>query len=481
MKRAAAAARRQLRPTGRLAQALLATALGGCAVGDDYQRPPVDAPAAYRGTAAPGPSLAASDWRTVFTDPAQQSLIEQALAGSLDLQLAEARIREAQAGVVIARSGALPNVAVALNTSPIARLPGDTLSSSFLLAGLLNWEIDLWGRIRRGTEAATGDLAAREAARDGAQVSLVAGVVGLHFDLAGLREVLARTEASAALQADSLRLMRRRNAAGIVSAAEVRQSEALLATTQALVPELQRQIVATENSLAVLLGRPPAALELPAPRLELPPALPAGLPSELLERRPDLREAEQRLLAANARVGEAKAQMLPTLSLTGTLGLISTSLQDLLRDGATVASLGPNATQSLYAGGALGANRDAAIARLDQALLAYRSAVLNALREVSDALVAYQRSGEQLELEQVRVTAQRESLRLADKRFTAGVVSFIEVLDAQRGLLVAETDFVNARLARQRALVQVYRALGGGWQPVAMAQAQAPRSAVEGK
>ena len=450
MKRAAAAARRQLRPTGRLAQALLATALGGCAVGDDYRRPPVDAPAAYRGTAAPGPSLAASDWRTVFTDPAQQSLFEQALAGSLDLQLAEARIREAQASVVIARSGALPNVAVALNTSPIARLPGETLSSSFLLAGLLNWEIDLWGRIRRGTEAAAGDLAAREAARDGAQVSLVAGVVGLHFDLAGLREVLARTEASAALQADSLRLMRRRNAAGIVSAAEVRQSEALLATTQALVPELH-------------------------------PALPAGLPSELLERRPDLREAEQRLLAANARVGEAKAQMLPTLSLTGTLGLISTSLQDLLRDGATVASLGPNATQSLYAGGALGANRDAAIARLDQALLAYRSAVLNALREVSDALVAYQRSGEQLELEQVRVTAQRESLRLADKRFTAGVVSFIEVLDAQRGLLVAETDFVNARLARQRALVQVYRALGGGWQPVAMAQAQAPRSAVEGK
>ena len=208
-------------------------------------------------------------------------------------------------------------------------------------------------------------------------------------------------------------------------------------------------------AVACLRAPPPGARGLPAPRLELPPALPAGLPSELLERRPDLREAEQRLLAANARVGEAKAQMLPTLSLTGTLGLISTSLQDLLRDGATVASLGPNATQSLYAGGALGANRDAAIARLDQALLAYRSAVLNALREVSDALVAYQRSGEQLELEQVRVTAQRESLRLADKRFTAGVVSFIEALDAQRGLLVAETDFVNARLARQRALVQV--------------------------
>jgi len=471
VKRAAVPARRHLRPGGRLGLALLALALGGCTVGSDYQRPPIDAPAAYRGAAAPGPSLAASDWRAVFTDPVQQALIEEALAGNLDLQLAEARIREAQANVVIARSGALPNLSVALNTSPIARLSGDTLSSSFLVAGVLNWEIDLWGRIRRGTEAAGGDLAAREAARDGAQVSLVAGVTGLHFDVAALREVFARTEASAALQADSLRLMRRRNAAGIVSAAEVRQSEALLAATQARLPELQRQIVAAENALALLLARPPTALDVPAPRLALPAALPAGLPSELLERRPDLREAEQRLLAANARVGEAKALMLPTLSLTGTLGRISTSLQDLL-SGATVASLGPNAAQALYAGGSLTANRDAAIARLDQALLVYRSTVLNALREVSDALVAYQRSGEQLELEQVRVTAQRESLRLADKRFTAGVVSFIEVLDAQRGLLTAETDFVSALLARQRALVQVYRALGGGWQPAANAREQ---------
>lgn len=460
--------------------ALAVAMLAGCAVGDDYQRPPIESPPSFRGTTAPGASLGASDWRAVFADPAQQALIEEALAVNLDLQIAEARIREAQANVVIARSGALPNVAVALNTSPIARLPGDTLSASFLAAGLLNWEIDLWGRIRRGTEAAGGDLAAREAARDGAQVSLVAGVAGLHFDVAALREVLARTEASAALQADSLRLMRRRNAAGIVSAAEVRQSEAQLAGTQARLPELQRQLVAAENALALLLARPPAALDVPAPKLALPAALPAGLPSELLDRRPDLREAEQRLLAANALVGEAKALMLPTLSLTGTLGRISTSLQDLL-SGATVASLGPNAAQSLYAGGALTANRDAAIARLDQALLVYRSTALNALREVSDALVAYERSGEQLELEQVRVTAQRESLRLADKRFTAGVVSFIEVLDAQRGLLAAETDFVSARLARQRALVQVYRALGGGWLPAAGAQAQATLSATEGK
>ena len=464
MTRAAAPARRHQRSGGRLAQALLATALGGCAVGDDYQRPPVDAPAAYRGTAAPGPSLAASDWRTVFTDPAQQSLIEQALAGNLDLQVAEARIREAQAGVVIARSGALPNVAVALNTSPIARLPGDTLSSSFLLAGLLNWEIDLWGRIRRGTEAAQADLGGREAARDGARVSLIAQAASGYFGLAALRETQATTLRSVELQRASLHLMRRRNAAGIVSAAEVRQAEGQLAGTEALLPEVARQIYAAENALALLLARPPAAFAPMPATLDLPPALPTGLPIELLERRPDLRQAEQQLVAANARVGEAKALLLPSLSITGTLGRVTTELGQLLNSTpSTVASLGPNVVQPLYTGGALGANRDAAIARLDQALIAYRAAVLNALREVADAVEAYRRSAEQLESQQQRVTAQREALRLADKRFGAGVVSFIEVLDAQRQLLAAETEVVNARLTRQLALVQVYRALGGGW------------------
>jgi multidrug efflux system outer membrane protein len=449
---------------GLTALAAALTLLAGCTVGTDYRRPALDLPASHRDAGAPGDSFATRDWRDVFTDPALRALIEQTLTANLDLALAEARVREAQSLVVVARAGALPNVSVALQTSPIARLPGETISSSFLAAGLLNWEIDLWGRIRRGTEAAQADLAGREAARDGARVSLIAQAASGHFGLAALRETQTATLRSVELQRASLHLMRRRNAAGIVSAAEVRQAEGQLASTEALLPEVARQIFAAENALALLLARPPAAVAPTPVTLILPPTLPTGLPTELLERRPDLRQAEQQLVAANARVGEAKALLLPSLSITGTLGRVTTELGQLLNSTpSTVASLGPNVVQPLYTGGALGANRDAAIARLDQALIAYRAAVLNALREVADAVDAYQRSAEQLELQQQRVTAQREALRLADKRFGAGIVSFIEVLDAQRQLLAAETEVVNARLTRQLALAQVYRALGGGW------------------
>jgi multidrug efflux system outer membrane protein len=440
-------------------------ALAGCAVGDDYTRPGLDLPGAYRGVDTPGAaSLAARQWRDVFTDPALRPLIDEALKSNLDLRLAEARVREAQSAVVIARSGMLPNLSVGLQTSPAARLPGETLTSSFLAAGFLNWEIDLWGRIRRGTEAARADLAAREAALYGAQVSLVAQTAGQYFSLAALRETLDATERSAQLQRDSLRLMRRRNQAGIVSAAEVRQAEGQLAGTEALLPEVARQINATENALALLLARPPSSFPPTKAQLDLPPTLPTGLPTDLLERRPDLRQAEQQLVAANARVGEAKALLLPSLSITGAFGRISAELGDLLSSSsAQVASLGPNVVQPLYAGGSLMANRDIALARLDAALVGYRAAALNALREVADAVETYRRAAEAAEKQQVRVTAQREALRLADKRFAAGVVSFLEVLDAQRQLLAAETDVVNARLAQQLAYVQLYRALGGGW------------------
>lgn len=496
---------------------VLLLALSACAVGPDYQRPSLNLPDNFRGDAAengvisndfsressatfsalpdsalldstlpdstlPGAEMALAaplgqrNWTQVFTDSALQALIQDALTNNLDLGIAEARLREAQAGVTIARAGLLPTVSLGLNTTPIARLPGDDFSSSFLAAGLLSWEIDLWGRVRRATEAARADLAGRAAARDGTQVTLVAETARRHFEIGALRDVLSATQYSAQLQSKALTLMQRRNQAGIVSAAEVRQAESQLASTQARIPAVERQLFATENALALLLGKPPGAVEgaapnsavttphNPRPDLTLPAALPAGLPSALLERRPDVREAEQGLVAANARVGEAKARLFPSVSLTGVFGGISTSLNEVFSNPSTVASLGPNLTQTLYAGGALLANQDAARARLDQALLRYRQTVLNALREVSDALNGYQRYGEELEQQQLRVTAAREALRLADKRFAAGVVSYLEVLDAQRQLLASETDFVNTRLARQTALIQVYRALGGGWQ-----------------
>jgi multidrug efflux system outer membrane protein len=462
------------RPAGRAVRASVALAaslalLSGCAVvGDNYSRPTLDTPSQYRASPAGGPSLAATSWRDVFTDPTLQKLIERALAGNLDLQSAAARVRESQAQLVVVRAERLPTLGLGLTTTPTALRPSDTFTSTFLAAGLLSWEVDLWGRIARRVEAGEAEVARAQASRDGAQVSLVAEVASRYFEIGGLRDVLEATERNAQLQRDALRLMRRRNEAGIVSAAEVRQAEVQLATTEARVPGLQRDLSATENALALLLGAAP----MPAPgervRLTLPPALPAGLPSELVDRRPDLREAEQRLVAANARVGEARALLLPSLSITGALGRVSTALDGLVRNtGSDVASLGPNVSQTLYAGGALQANRAAAIARLDQALLAYRRTALNALREVSDAITSYDRIGEELQRQDERVKATLAALRLADRRFGAGVTSYLEVLDAQRQLLSAETDRVNATRARQVALVQVYRALGGGWEPAA--------------
>ena len=450
-----------------------AVVLAGCAVLQDYSRPALDLPASLRGQSAPGPSLATADWRTVFAEPAQQALIESALAGNFDLKIVEARVRQAQAAVALARSALSPSVGLGLATSPIARRPDERFSSTFLAAGLLRWEIDLWDRIGLRTQAAQGDLAATEAARDGARVSLIAEVASRYEELAALRAVRAVTEGSARLQADSLRLVRRRNQSGLVSSAEVRQAEGQLASTEARLPELRQQEAALENALSMLTGRAPAAIATAnepvgaATAQSAPPeALPAGLPSELIDRRPDLRAAEQRLIAANARVGEARALMRPSLSLTGTFGRIGFALDELFSSGsATVASLGPNVSQSLYDGGALEANRAAALARMDEALLAYRQAALNALREVADALKAHEESGAQRQRQVARVTAQREALRLANQRYGAGVVSFLEVLDAQRQLLAAETDLLNARLANRVAYVQVYRSLGGGWGP----------------
>ena len=454
-----------MRTPGAVALAMLLTVAGCKVVGDDYARPVVDVPGAFRGPAAAGDSLGEADWRSVFTDAQLQALVEQVLASNLDLQSAAARVREAQATLALVRSERLPQASLGLSTQVVPRNPGDALTSRFLAAGLLSWEIDLWGRIERRVEASTADLAGQRAAAAGARVSLVAETASRYFELGGAREVLDATERSAQLQRDALRLMQRRNKAGIVSAAEVRQAEGQLASTEARLPSIQRQVAALENVLALLQGRPPGpGPALPAV-LQLPAALPAGLPSSMLERRPDLRQSEQRMVAANARVGEAKALFLPSLSITGAFGAISGQLDQLLRGGAQdVASLGPNVSQALYAGGALVANRDAAVARSEQAVLAYRSAVLNALREVSDALTSYELSGAEFEQQAKRATATREALRLADRRFAAGVISYLEVLDAQRQLLSAETELVNSKLNRQLALVQAYRALGGGWE-----------------
>lgn len=449
---------------------LLACAwLGGCALGPDYVRPALELPETHRHAepSAPGAELGAQDWRQVFADPQLQALIAEALAASPDALLAAARIREAEAYAGIARAPLLPQASLSLNTSPIARLAGDDFSSSFLGGIGIAWEIDLWGRYRRAAEAARAELLASAEARHGMQAALVARVASAYFQLAALAEIRAVTVRAADNQREVLRLVRRLSASGLSSAAEVRQQESALAATEARLPSLRRQTAETEHALSLLLGRAPGGFAFAAPvHLALPELVPAGLPSTLIERRPDIRQAEAGLVAANARVGEAKAQFFPTLSLTALFGGVGTVLREVLRnDAATVRSLGPNAVQPLYAGGRLVFNRDAALARLDQALLTYRKTVLGALAEVADALVAYAAGADLLAIQERRVAAAREAQRLAELRFRAGTTSFLEVLDAQRQLLAAETEQAQSLLERRAALIKLYLALGGGWAP----------------
>ncbi len=441
---------------------------GGCAVGPDYERPAQTVPESYRtlATAPIDKSFADLNWRMVFTDASLQALIEEALSTSPDLLIAAARVREAEAVAGVTRAGMLPAVNLAFNTAPTVRPPGERLQSTYTGGATISWEVDLWGRLRRSTEAARADMMAREEARRGVVASLIANVAHLYYQLAADRESYGVTERTAKNQSEALRLINRLSSAGIASTAEVRQQEVTLAITEARLPTLRQQIAASENALSILLGRQPGAIHFSTPpTLDLPTSIPAGLPSSLLERRPDIRAAEQQLISANARVGEAKARFFPTIALTGLFGGLSTSAAAILNgSAASVASLGLNVVQPLFAGGLLVFNRDAALARLDQALIGYRKTVLAGIAEVADALNTYQSSGEVLQAQIRRVDAAREALRLADLRYRAGTTSFLEVLDAQRQLFAAETDQTQTLLGRRVALCNVYLALGGGWE-----------------
>ena len=455
--------------TGRhLIAAACVLALAGCQVFNpsQYQKPDGQLPEVHRGaTASSEPSFGTLGWQQVYTDAPLQQLINEALTAGPDALLAAARVREAQAIATAARAGTLPQVGLNLSTSPTAKRPGKDLTSTFLGGLAVSWDIDLWGRYANASAAARADLMATEASRHAVQASLVANTAALYYQLATLREVLEVTERAATNQREVLRIVSRMSAAGVSSAAEERQQESVLASTEARLPGLKRQISEVETALSILCGRVPGALRFDTPpTLTLPAALPTGLPSTLLERRPDLLQATAQLQAAHARVNVARAQYYPDISLTAVFGRVSTSLGDVLSgDGAKVASLGPSVVLPLYSGGALQGNEDAALARLDQALVNYRRTVLGALGEVSDSLVAYDSSAELIAVQARRVQATREALRLSDMRFRAGVIGFVDLLDAQRQVLAAETDAAQALLDRRLALGRVYLALGGGW------------------
>lgn len=443
-------------------------ALQGCTMGSDYGRPDLGMPAAFRDgkPEATANSFGDIHWQSVYTDATLQALIAEALAAAPDLLLAEARVREAEAVAGAVRADLLPQAALSFTTSPTARPPGENFAATYTGGLGISWEIDLWGRLRRANEAARAALMAQEAARRGVVTSLIGEVAARYYQLIAEREAYQVAARTAANQRDALRLVQRLADAGISSAAEVRQQEVALEETEAALPDLRRKIASSENGLSILLGRIPGAIpiEAPAPP-QLPQAIPPGLPSRLLERRPDILAAEQQLVAANAKVGEAKALFFPDLSLTGFFGSVSSHAKEVLKgDAATIKTLGADALQPLFAGGFYIFNYRAALARLDEALIEYRTKVLSALAEVASSLTDYQEAGELLAVQERRVVSARESLRLAEQRYRAGVISFIEVLDAQRQLFAAETEQVNSVFERRLALIRTYLALGGGWE-----------------
>ena len=452
-----------------------ALVLTGCTLGPDYTRPPVPTPPSFRG-AAPGDagaieSLADVAWWNLFQDEILRDLIKIALRENYDLRIAAARILDARAQVTIVRSFQFPfvNASASGTWSHIEgrRSPlqfGDTLAGT---GGFdIGFELDFWGRFRRGTEAARAELLATEQARRFVVTTLVSDVASTYFFLRALdleRDIGLRTLAS---RQDALRLVKMRAAGGVAALIDVHQAEILVAQAAEVVTDAERAIEQTENALGVLLGQSPAAMPRGRPvgdQFAAPPA-PPGVPSALLERRPDIQQAEAELHAATARVGVAKADYFPRVFLSGAAAAGGLSLDGSKIGPQGLFAIGPSITLPIFTAGRIGAGVDAARARVEEALARYRQTILQAFREVADGLVEY-RKRQEFRLEQeALVVASRETTRLANTRYRGGISSYLEVLDSERQLFDSELGLVRTRRDEMLAVVRIYKALGGGWQ-----------------
>lgn len=457
--------------------ALVAIALlAGCAVGPDYTRPPVVAPEAFRGQAAvEAASLADLPWWEVFQDATLQNLIRQALGSNYAVQIAAARVEQARAQVGVARSEFFPAIDYAakaqrqrngiaaqlgLNTS------GEPSTSNLFVGALTaSWELDIWGRIRRANEAARANLLATEDARRGVLLTLVADLGQAYFELLALDVRLQIARRSTDAFQSTYNLFQDRLQFGVASELQTSRAEGALGAAQATIPELEGEITAKENQIGILLGRPPGPVPRGTPMYEQPvvPTVPAGLPSALLERRPDLRQAEQQLVRANALVGVAKAEFFPRLGLTGLLGQASPELSAITGGAATVWSIAAGLTGPIFQGGRILQNYRAHVAIWEQAKLEYAQVALIALQEVSNALTALGKLSQAETGQERSVKALEESVRIATDRYLYGLASYYEVLEAQQQLFPAQATLAQIRRDRLLAYVQLYKALGGGW------------------
>jgi outer membrane protein, multidrug efflux system len=465
-----------------IAIAAAAAVLTGCTVGPNYKRPQVAVPASFR---APDPlparqaaSLADLKWFEVFRDEELQVLIRTTLVHNYDLRDAVARVEEARANLGATRSNQLPQVSASgsLELTRLSRDGSFPLPESFVAnqnrnwgqAGLnlLSFELDIWGRLRRATEAARANLLSADENRKAVVTTLVSQVAADYFQLLELDYELEISQRTLETRRESLRLVQNRQGGGVATLLDLRQAEELVSSAAESIPQFQEQIEQTENQISLLLGRNPGTVIRGRRFLEqeLPPEVPVGLPSALLERRPDIRAAEQALIAANANIGVAKAAYFPQISLSGLLGGQSSRLASLFSGPNGTWSFVPQVSQPIFAGGRIQSGVRLAEAQHDEAEVAYERSIQTAFREVSDSLIAHQRSRES-RLEQERlVSALTDRKRLAYVRYQGGVDTQLNALDADRDLFQAELSLVQTRYSEILSVVQLYKALGGGWQ-----------------
>jgi outer membrane protein, multidrug efflux system len=453
---------------------IMAALLAGCAIGPDYQRPPVTEPPTFRGQAtAEAASLADLPWWEVFQDTILKNLITEALGSNYDVKIAAARVQEARAQVGVARSEYFPAIDYNVGaqrtrfSGAVLGLQGAEPSTNNLYFGVLSasWEIDIWGRIRRSNEAARASLFATEDARRGVWLTLVSDLGQAYFELLALDVRLDIARNSTDAYQGTYSVFQDRLQGGVASKLETSRAEGALGQAQATIPQLESDIVAKENQISILLGRSPGPLARGMPMYEqaVVPTVPAGLPSALLERRPDLRQAEQKLVGANANIGVAKAAFFPQLSLTALFGRASPEVSALTGGTATIWAVAGMLSGPIFEGGKNLSNYRVSKAQWEQAKFQYEQAVLTALREVSDALTQLGKLSD-AETGQARaVKALEQAVAYAMDRYRHGFASYFEVLEAQQQLYPAQNTLAQIRRDRLLAYVQLYKALGGGW------------------
>ncbi|HEY4362188.1 MAG TPA: efflux transporter outer membrane subunit [Bryobacteraceae bacterium] len=438
--------------------------LAGCTVGPNYKRPAADVPPVFRNAdpSQTAPSLATEKWWTVFQDPELQKLVRTALDRNYDVRIAASRILQAQAQVGITRSNQFPQVN-ATGGYMGQKIPAFGFAA-FELQGVFSWNVDFWGQYRRATEAARANMLATEWSRNQVFGTVVANVASAYLEMRELDLELDIAKRTLASRQDSLQLTKTLESGGATSLLDVRQAEQLVETAAETIPETERQIGILEDLLSALLGNSPHDIPrgLPLTEQRLPIEIPTGLPSELLERRPDIREAEQQLIAANAEIGAARAQMFPSLPLTGGGGLESAALGSLFT--GTAWNFSAPITQPIFNGGRIRSNVKLAEAQQQQALLVYQQTIEQAFRQVSDALISFTKYRQFREHQELLTTAAQGAAALSDTRYRGGAASYLEVLTSQTNYFSAELNLARASLNERLALVQTYSTLGGGWE-----------------